>query len=291
MFYKKFIFLFLLQIFLLKFVYSLKIIESNTTKAGVARGHAVQNYCANYCIVSNTVCIDNTCYCKPNYQWNNLTSQCDYYTCYTDNQCFFGRSEDPMRHCSYGLCVCDDKYIEDKNNGHKCIKANRVHNHYCSSDSYCQNVDSNEVCVDHICRCAPNYKWDESKQKCIYYGCQSNTECGNSWDLMRNCDLLSGTCSCYDSDYHEDKSNGGKCVFNSYEVSTWSWAWIFIAIPIGILTGFLIYIRRRRMLARPQVIQTTAQPHFITQAQPQMFTAVQHQQGVTVMGSQQVYRY
>ena len=152
------------------------------------------------------------------------------------------------------------------------------------SSCYCSGV--NQVCIDGWCYCAPNYK-KNSLAICVYKGCWLNNDCQTLQDWNRRCSGSSCVC---DYGYSENWSNGGKCTYDTYHVSTWAWAWIFFVIP-AIAVAIYLCLRRRRMRAVPQVIHVQSQPQFQTTSFQQPppgyanFGPPQQQQPVTV------YRY
>lgn len=66
---------------------------------------------------SDKVCIDDQCYCKPDFYWDG--SQCQRQSCDSDFKCWKG--SDIARSCQLGSCVCYDNYREDWSNGRKCV--------------------------------------------------------------------------------------------------------------------------------------------------------------------------
>ncbi len=84
-------------------------------------------------------------------------------------------------------------------------------NNYCNSNTDCQRSGDNyQVCVDNLCECQPNYKWDSTTNKCVYYYCLSNTDC-QSYDPHRYCSNYRCLCS---YPYYEDYMSK-KCILNS----------------------------------------------------------------------------
>ncbi len=130
---------------------------------------------------------------------------------------------------------------------------------YCTYDYNC--LGFNKKCVDAVCRCAPNYKYNIYSSKCEYFSCTWNFDC-QEYDYNRYCS--SGYCYCY-SGYYSDSLNGGKCKYSytpsySYTYSyDYTWLWILVGIVIPLKIAFIvIYIRRRRRLVT--VVRANQQP-------------------------------
>ena len=99
-------------------VQSSTILVANSTKSPVQKDNMVRFGCYDCYSTDNKVCVDDNCYCKPNYYWDAYRSTCSYKRCNYDTDCYY--SQDIMRHCSFGTCVCDSNYSEDWGNGRKC---------------------------------------------------------------------------------------------------------------------------------------------------------------------------
>jgi len=102
-----------------------------------------------------------------------------------------------------------------------------------------------QVCVNRVCRCVPNYKYNYTTKKCEHFDCYSDYDC-QEYDSKRNCS--NKYCNCV-SGYIEDSTNGNKCKY-SYTPSSsidydFTWVWILIAIVILGIISILSYIRRR----------------------------------------------
>ncbi len=63
----------------------------------------------------------------------------------------------------------------------------------CKVKTDCSSVseDKRVVCVDGICRCEPNYRWDSVQKVCTEYKCKEDTEC-QEYDKYRKCDKNKG---------------------------------------------------------------------------------------------------
>jgi len=120
-------------------------------------------------------------------------------------------------------------------------------NNNCSGD--------HQVCVDHICRCAPNYKHNTDTYQCENFKCTLDSDC---WDYDYNRYCSYGTCYCSGGHY-VDYSNGEKCTY-FYD---YTWVWILVGIII-LLKVFIIIccirIRRNRYLA---ALRASQQPIII----------------------------
>jgi hypothetical protein len=66
-----------------------------------------------------------------------------------------------------------------------------------------------QVCVDYICRCIPNYKYDNVTEECEHFYCYSDFDC-QEYDYKRYCS--NNSCNCVDG-YAEDSTNGNKCKY------------------------------------------------------------------------------
>jgi hypothetical protein len=87
---------------------------------------------------------------------------------------------------------------------------NNIRN-YCNYNNDCQLYeDYNQVCVDHLCECQPNYKWNTTYRKCVYYSCFQSIDCKN-YDANRIC--LNNKCVC-SYPYFEDYMSK-KCILKS----------------------------------------------------------------------------
>jgi hypothetical protein len=94
---------------------------------------------------------------------------------------------------------------------------NNIRN-YCNYNNDCQLYgDYNQVCVDHLCECQPNYKWDTTYKKCVYFSCFQSIDCQN-YDLNRIC--LNNRCVC-SNPYSEDYMSK-KCILKSQTTTTLS---------------------------------------------------------------------
>lgn len=140
----------------------------------------------------NMLCIDNRCRCRPNHKWNRLEKSCVSFDCKTnETEC---QLYDPHRECRHislsisglfgGQCECTHGYYEDKRNM-KCRKL-------CHNNAECDpgiargGVTNNLVCVDALCQCRPNFKWDVVSNRCQAFNCTKDAECWTD-DENREC--------------------------------------------------------------------------------------------------------
>ena len=167
-----------------------------------------QNIGCDECHYSdNKVCVDNQCYCGPDYQqiFDSVnTFHCQYIGCSTDLDCEV--SQDIRRHCSFGRCVCNEDFAENWNNGRKCTEPTETS---CTNDCL---YSENKVCISEECVCRAGYTQKYKSLEswtCLYQGCSTDDQCNlNYKDYERQCSK--GECVCK-SGYVEDWNNGGKC--------------------------------------------------------------------------------
>ncbi len=156
-----------------------------------------QNYCES-CSSSEKICYKNQCKCGPNYRLNTTLHICEHFDCYKDTEC---QEFDKNRKCSDKKCNCVKSF---KENGDTkiCQKLPKE----CSYNSDCEKY-GHQVCVDKICECLPNYKWDLTNETCIHFYCNSDNDC-KGYDQNRVC--LNDKCIC-STNFVEDYDNK-KCV-------------------------------------------------------------------------------
>ena len=162
----------------------------------------------NECDSKSEVCVDSLCRCAPDYKYNVHLERCMKFQCNQNTDC---TEYDFNRVCNYGECVCKDYYSSNAENGGKCTKKSSTYHGYCQSSDYdCYEV--NQRCVDSLCHCEPDYKWNENTQRCEYFTCDSSTAylCGGNYDIYRQCNIYGG-CKC-DTFYRPDSTNGDKCI-------------------------------------------------------------------------------
>ena len=230
-------------------------IVTNTTHDEPARSFAseptvVCNFdtdCNSVSYSALSVCVDNRCKCRAGHNWDYLTGRCKSFICDGDYTC---HTYDSNRYCSKnGDCLCKMNYEPDHSNGEKCQLGKQSS---CSHDSDCNDI--NQVCVNSVCHCAADYRFDGTDKKCHYQPCNSITDCSNYWDNMRVC--RGGSCVCYDDDYKEDLSNGRKCEFQ-FTSWNWGWMWVLIVFPVVfilLVTALVIRYRRRQMQSQTPVM-------------------------------------
>ncbi len=136
------------------------------------------------------LCIDNRCQCRPNHKWNRLSRECESFDCKTnETEC---QVSDPNRKCRLSLsisslfqCECNHGYYEDKRN----LKCRQ----FCHNNKHCDQSlirgghSNNMVCVDFLCQCRPNTKWNTTTNKCEAFNCTKDAECWNGADENREC--------------------------------------------------------------------------------------------------------
>ena len=171
-----------------------------------------QNYCTEeiQCEEGSEKCVDYRCKCSPNHKYNWDIQKCMQFVCNNKINC---TEYDLYRVCVNGQCVCDDNYVVNKEKGGLCTKRSATYQKNCYANYDC--YEGNQRCVDSVCRCKPNYRWNSNSQSCVYFQCNKDLiyPCsGLSYDSHRYCDLFGGGCIC-DPSYEADTSNGDKCVF------------------------------------------------------------------------------
>jgi hypothetical protein len=162
------------------------------------------------CFHFNRFCFNNECKCGPNYRWNTTLGKCEYFDCYQDIEC---QEFDRNRVCvNQSRCECRKGYTEDTDTK-ICQKssANFEIKNNCTANSYCRSYgDINQVCVDNLCECLPNYKWNSTQKRCNYFNCFSDIDC-EVYDRNRICSNTKCICS---PNSVEDSVNK-KCVINN----------------------------------------------------------------------------
>jgi hypothetical protein len=108
------------------------------------------------------------------------------------------------------------------------------------------------VCVDYICRCIANYKYNYVTKKCKHFYCYSDFDC-QEYDFKRYCS--NNSCNCVDG-YAENSTNGNKCedivTFTEFVAGISSTIVIFIVIPILVVIIWRCKAIRRRNLLAPR---------------------------------------
>ncbi len=229
------------------------------------------------CFSFKKFCFENECKCGPNYKLNPISGKCNYFNCSQDKEC---QEFDKNRKClGLNKCICRDGYTENTNTK-ICEKLPLM----CSNNSVCQGFgNTHQVCVDNVCQCVPNYKWDLTHERCInfdcnfdgdsvycsYFSCSYDSEC-QTYDKHRICNKRS--CEC-ETDYKEDSSSL-KCTYNwSHEPNNNGRIWVmffkialvlFLIIGIGIGNYYYVTKKRKadslqesniRFHCNPQIIQ------------------------------------
>ena len=140
--------------------------------------------CSDTCIGKHQVCLDEKCQCDLDYIWNITINDCQM----TWNSSLFFRSgptfEEP-----------------------------------CSNQAHNVNCDTGQRCVDNLCQCKPNYKWNSDKQKCEHFKCTKfNSQlCRGNYDKYREC--VNEYCICLQY-YEPNVTNGDKCTFSGQITTT-----------------------------------------------------------------------
>jgi hypothetical protein len=129
-----------------------------------------QNWCESVadCSGSEKICFKNKCKCGPNYRLNTTLHNCEHFDCSEDTEC---QEFDENRKCLDQKCDCDEDFKENRDTK-ICQKLPKE----CSYNSDCENY-SDQVCVDKICECLPNYKWDLAHETCIHFYCNFDNDC------------------------------------------------------------------------------------------------------------------
>jgi hypothetical protein len=70
---------------------------------------STDSYCTKYGD-NNQICVDNKCYCKPNYKLDTDLGYCSYHSCLYNSEC---QTYDNHRVCNSMTCECDTDYKED----------------------------------------------------------------------------------------------------------------------------------------------------------------------------------
>jgi hypothetical protein len=114
----------------------------------------------------------------------------------------------------------------------------------CDSNNDCFASDKNLRCVDHKCKCAPNYDYETYEQKCKFFSCYDNIKC-RTYDEHRYCLGAGyyGTCNC-DTNYYVDYSNGDKCTYIYNMTSVWIVVGAVLASKISLIV-IIIYRHRK----------------------------------------------
>jgi hypothetical protein len=96
----------------------------------------------------------------------------------------------------------------------------------CDTNNDCyEDNDKNRVCVDNICQCFPDFKWDQTSNTCTYSTCFNYNDC-QTYDNNRICDR-NGFCICKKG-YAED-ANSKVC-----DTSMISQLWFCIQVSVSI---------------------------------------------------------
>ncbi|XP_057337116.1 prion-like-(Q/N-rich) domain-bearing protein 25 [Microplitis mediator] len=124
------------------------------------------------CAIDNSICIDNKCQCRPNYEYQlfQCIPQVLRGFCKTHQNCGLISNS----HCFEKTCECKNGYFQfdDKT----CAP---ILNTFCWNDNYCKI--QNSVCIDNKCECKPNFSKFSNKlclptqleQPCkIHFDCQ-----------------------------------------------------------------------------------------------------------------------
>ena len=159
---------------------------------------------------NHSVCVEFRCGCELNYKFNKITQLCEEYKCENSNDCSIGSNR--VCDVNSGKCICGSGYLGVKSaNGVKCLMRSTTYKQSCNtpySNLICDLKFWGEVCVDHQCRCAAQYKYNIELKKCQSFNCSHSYEC-QTYDSNRYC--ISGQCLC-NTGYKINKLNGNKCI-------------------------------------------------------------------------------
>ena len=163
-------------------------------------------YCTSdeYCqSESGLICKSSICVCSTHY--NSTSDRCEERRCSTQLNCF---TNDKYSMCLNGSCVCNDGFVLSSNG--KCKNLRASVNKLCS---YSIDCALNERCVDRICRCDPDYHFDNITKRCQYFNCvTSQINCSTSYDPHRECSPVRRSCICRRlSSPHSN--NGNQCYY------------------------------------------------------------------------------
>ena len=151
----------------------------------------INRYCdINDNCTHNTLCVDNQCQCRPNHRWNRLNKECESFDCLAnETEC---KTYDQNRECRHALptlflgrCECKHGYYEDKRSL-KC-RSFCFNNRECDPGLSGTGPSNNMVCVDFLCHCRPNYKWNVTANRCEAFNCTIDSECWTGADENREC--------------------------------------------------------------------------------------------------------
>jgi hypothetical protein len=86
-------------------------IDTNTKFCNTTVGmYCSMNYDCTIHGDNDQICVDNKCYCKPNYKLDIDLGYCSYHSCLYDSEC---QTYDNHRMCNSMTCKCDTDYKED----------------------------------------------------------------------------------------------------------------------------------------------------------------------------------
>ncbi len=207
----------------------------------------------------NQFCANNVCECQPNYEYNATINSCEFKLCESHMDC---DRFDSNRECYViinenntlnGHCICKSYLAPDPKTkfcnvtvGMSCIK-----NFDCTKYG-----DNNQVCVDNICQCIPNYRMDYRWNACNTYSCSNDSEC-QQYDKHRICDFL---CIC-ESGYSENSLN--KICYHTHKRS---WLWMLFTIPGLVLFMVILRVYRTYIYCTHQSNQDIDSPPTYTEA-------------------------
>ena len=110
-------------VFLLVFWLTCLIVFVHSLVDSIKTSHTSSNFidigCNNCSISDYQVCVDGNCYCQSNFIVNSNGTGCIYKACAANSDCRL--IQDFKRYCRRGSCICEPNYVEDWNNGRKCI--------------------------------------------------------------------------------------------------------------------------------------------------------------------------
>lgn len=164
---------------------------TSTTESYSTQSDGNNDYCdINKDCSHDRVCVDNYCRCRPNHKWDSERRTCESYNCRSNTEC---QSYDPNRECNDeypfnrligSKCICKYGYEEDQKN-QKCRKF-CLYNYQCDSNALTQETNY-MTCLDYVCQCKPNFRFNTTTNKCDYFECTKDAECWGNGDDYREC--------------------------------------------------------------------------------------------------------
>jgi len=171
--------------------------------------NGLKHWCEDHsdCASSNTMCSNNHCICKPNYQESG-SSGCNGPLNCTLGQINCGSWDGWVCDQQAGRCVCNEETHSERVNTGFCVP-NEGPDITCSNGQGCQG---GRICVQNRCRCPPNTyptnTGDAKNPTCQQYSCGQDRGCAHTWDTHRICQ--GGRCICDDPKYRETNTSLGQ---------------------------------------------------------------------------------